>query len=141
MVEPREIASIEGLDDQTAEELQNRAKVFLEREAAEMEEKRKSLGVADDLAQFEGLSPRMVVALGEAGVKTLEDFADLATDELTGWNERKNGETVKNKGYLSDFGVNRVGSRGPDPSGRVQLGWIEAPVAEAADETETEQTA
>jgi transcription termination/antitermination protein NusA len=140
-VEPREIASIEGLDDQTAEELQNRARVFLEREAAELEEKRKAIGVADDLAGFEGLSPRMVVALGEAGVKSLEDFADLATDELTGWNERKNGETVKHKGYLSEHGVTATEAEGLILQARVQLGWIEAPVAETAEEAETEQDA
>ncbi|MBL8790060.1 MAG: transcription termination/antitermination protein NusA [Rhizobiales bacterium] len=141
LVEPREIASIEGLDEQTAEELQNRAKVFLEREAAEMEEKRKALGVADDLAGFEGLSPRMVVALGEAGVKSLEDFADLATDELTGWNERKNGETVKHKGYLSEYGVGAAEAEALILQARVQLGWIEAPAVETGEEAETEQDA
>ena len=137
-VEPHEIASIEGLDEQTAEELQNRAKAYLEREAAEMEEKRKALGVADDLATFEGLSPRMVVGLGEAGVKSLEDFADLATDELTGWNERKNGETVKHKGYLSEHGVTAAEAEALILQARVALGWIEAPVAETEADAEAE---
>jgi N utilization substance protein A len=141
LVDPREISSIEGLDEQTAEELQNRAKVFLEREAAEMEEKRKALGVADDLAAFEGLSPRMVVALGDAGVKSLEDFADLATDELTGWNERKNGETVKHKGYLSDHGVTAAEAEALILQARVQLGWIEAPAVAADAEAEAESDA
>jgi len=128
MVEAREIASIEGLDEATAEELQNRAKAFLEREATELEAKRVELGVADDLNSFEGLSPRMIVALGEAGVKTLEDFADLATDDLTGWNERKNGETVKHKGHLSAQGVAADEAEGLIMKARVQLGWIDAPV-------------
>jgi len=141
LVEPREIASIEGLDESTAEELQNRAKVFLEREATEMEEKRKELGVADDLAGFEGLSPRMVVSLGEAGVKSLEDFADLATDELTGWNERKNGETVKHKGYLTDHGVSAAEAEALILQARVALGWIEAPAVEADAEAEGEADA
>jgi N utilization substance protein A len=138
-VDPREIASIEGLDESTAEELQNRAKAYLEREATEMEEKRKALGVADDLASFEGLSPRMVVALGEAGVKSVEDFADLATDDLTGWNERKNGETVKHKGYLSELGVAADEAEALIMRARVQLGWIEAPVVEDEPPADAEQ--
>jgi N utilization substance protein A len=133
-----EIASIEGFDERRR---RNPAKAFLEREAAEMEEKRKALGVADDLAIFEGLSPRMVVALGEAGVKSLEDFADLATDELTGWNERKNGETVKHKGYLSEHGVTAAEAEGLILQARVALGWIEAPAVEADAEAEAEQDA
>jgi transcription termination/antitermination protein NusA len=128
LVEAHEIASIEGLDEATAEELQSRAKAYLEREAGEIESRRLELGVADDLNSFEGLSPRMVVALGEAGVKTLEDFADLATDDLTGWNERKNGETVKHKGHLSAHGVAADEAEALIMKARVQLGWIEAPV-------------
>jgi N utilization substance protein A len=106
-----------------------------------MEEKRTALGVADDLAQFEGLSPRMVVALGENGVKSLEDFADLATDDLTGWNERKNGETVKHKGYLSADGVTADEAEGLIMRARVQLGWIEAPAEEAVAEDATVEEA
>ncbi len=127
MVEAREISSIEGLDEATAEELQNRAKAYLEKEAAELEEKRRALGVGDDLAGFEGLSGRMVVALGEVGVKSLEDFADLASDDLTGWNERKNGETVKHKGHLSEHGIDAGEAEALIMKARVQLGWIEAP--------------
>jgi N utilization substance protein A len=56
--------------------------VALERKATELEDKRRALGVADDLAGLEGLSPAMLVALGEKGVKTLDDLADLASDEL-----------------------------------------------------------
>ncbi len=141
LVDPHEIASIEGLDESTAEELQNRAKAYLEKEATEMEEKRKELGVADDLASFEGLSPRMVVALGEAGVKSLEDFADLATDDLTGWNERKNGETVKHKGHLSDLGVAADEAESLIMRARIQLGWIEAPVVEGEPAANVEQDA
>jgi N utilization substance protein A len=140
-VDPREIATIEGLDESTAEELQNRAKAYLEKEATEMEEKRKELGVADDLANFEGLSPRMIVALGEAGVKSLEDFADLATDDLTGWNERKNGETVKHKGFLSEEGVAADEAEALIMRARVQLGWIEAPVVEEEPAADAEQDA
>ena len=128
LVETREIAAIDGLDEATAEELQQRARDYLERERTELEDKRKALGVADDLAGFEGLTPQMIVALGEAGVKTLEDFADQATDDLTGWNERKQGETIKHKGAFADLGVASDEAEALIMKARVALGWIEAPV-------------
>jgi N utilization substance protein A len=77
-----ELAAIEGFDEGIAAELQRRAEVALERKATELEDKRRALGVADDLAELDGLSPAMLVALGEKGVKTLDDLADLASDEL-----------------------------------------------------------
>jgi transcription termination/antitermination protein NusA len=140
LVEARELATIEGLDETMAEELQSRASTYLERRATELDEKRKSLGVKDDLANFEGLSPEMIVALGEAGVKSLEDLADCATDELTGWNERKDGQTTKHKGALSDLDVSQVEAQDLIMKARVQLGWIEAPVTEAVvEEAATEE--
>jgi transcription termination/antitermination protein NusA len=129
-VDPSEIASIDGLDDATAEELQSRANAFLEKRASELEEKRQALGVQDDLAGFEGLTGQMLVALGETGVKSLEDFADLATDDLTGWNERKNGETIKHKGAFAGLDVTAADAEAMIMQARVQLGWIEAPVVE-----------
>ncbi len=129
-VEPRELATIEGLDDNMAEELQQRASSYLAKRAAELEEKRRSLGVRDDLAGFDGLSPEMAVALGEAGIKSLEDFADCATDDLTGWNERKDGQTIKHKGALNELGVTSQEAEQLIMRARIQLGWIEAPVEE-----------
>jgi transcription termination/antitermination protein NusA len=140
LVEARELATIEGLDETMAEELQSRATTYLERRATELDEKRKSLGVKDDLANFEGLSPEMIVALGEAGVKSLEDLADCATDELTGWIERKDGQTTKHKGALSDLDVSQVEAQDLIMKARVQLGWIEAPVTESVvEEAATEE--
>jgi transcription termination/antitermination protein NusA len=136
LVEAHELASIDGLDEATAEELQNRAKAYLERRIVELETKRQSLGVADDLANFGGLSPEMIVALGEASIKTLEDFADCATDELTGWNERKDGQTTKHKGVLSDLDVSAAEAQGLIIAARVQLGWIDAPVEDVVAEVE-----
>jgi transcription termination/antitermination protein NusA len=130
-VEARELAGIDGLDEATAEELLTRANNYLSRRATELNDKRKSLGVQDDLANFEGLSPEMIVALGEAGIKSLEDLADCATDDLTGWNERKDGQTTKHKGTLSDLDVSAEEAQNLIMAARVQLGWIEAPVAEA----------
>jgi transcription termination/antitermination protein NusA len=134
-----ELASIEGLDETTAEELQARANEYLQRRAAELDEKRKALGVRDDLANFEGLSPEMLVALGEGGVKSLEDLADCATDDLTGWNERKNGQTTKHKGILTEVGVAADEAEGLIMKARVQLGWIEAPVEQETEEPIAEE--
>jgi N utilization substance protein A len=134
MVDPREISSIEGLDENTAAELQERAKAFVDKEARELEDKRKALGVTDQLKAFEGLTPAMLVALGEKGIKTLEDFADCATDDLTGWNERKGGETIKHPGALAGLDVSAQEAEAMIMKARVQLGWIEPlpePAAEA----------
>ena len=87
-VEPRELASIEGFDDETAAEIQARAQAHLARIEAEFDEQRKALGVADELKEIEGLTSPMLVKLGESGVKTLEDLADCASDDLVGWTER-----------------------------------------------------
>jgi transcription termination/antitermination protein NusA len=129
-VEAHEIASIDGLDEATAEELQTRARNFLEKQASELEAKRRELGVQDDLAGFEGMTGQMLVALGATGVKSLEDFADLATDDLTGWNERKNGETIKHKGAFAGLDLTAADAEAMIMAARVQLGWIEAPVVE-----------
>src|ERR1051326_130254 len=77
-----ELAGIEGFDTDIASELQERARQALERRDSEYEERYKSLGVSDELIALEGLTPGMLVTLGENGVKTLDDFADLAGDEL-----------------------------------------------------------
>jgi N utilization substance protein A len=77
-----EIASIEGLDEDIASELQNRATEALERREAAAREERRALGVSDELAGMPHLTEQMLVTLGKAGIKTLDDLADLATDEL-----------------------------------------------------------
>ena len=77
-----ELASIEGFDENIAAELIRRGEAFLTRRDTELNERRTELGVSDELAAFEALSPAMLVALGEKGVKTLDDLADLASDEL-----------------------------------------------------------
>ncbi|MFM8616779.1 MAG: transcription termination factor NusA [Alphaproteobacteria bacterium] len=77
-----ELAEIEGFDESVAAELKRRAEAFLEKRDAEMDEKRRDLGVDDVLIEVGGFTPAMMVTLGEKGVKTLEDLADLAGDEL-----------------------------------------------------------
>jgi N utilization substance protein A len=77
-----EVAAIEGFDDSVAEELIRRAEGFLTRRDNELNDKRIELGVTDEVAAFETFTPAMLVALGEKGIKTLDDLADLASDEL-----------------------------------------------------------
>jgi len=136
-VAPEEIASIEGLDDETASEIQARATEYLDRQATELEAKRKELGVADDLAGFAGLSPAMLVMLGEDGVLNLEDFAGCVPDDLVGWNERGEGETIRHEGSLSATDMTAAEAETLIMAARLQLGWIE-PEPETDPEADTE---
>jgi N utilization substance protein A len=77
-----ELAGIEGFDETVAGELQQRGRVFLEEQNVLLEAKRKELGVSDEIAALDGMTPALLVAVGEKGVKTLDDLADLAGDEL-----------------------------------------------------------
>jgi transcription termination/antitermination protein NusA len=77
-----ELASVEGFDETVAGELQQRAQVFLQEQNERYEARRQELGVGDDVAAIEGMTPALMVAVGEKGVKTLDDLADLAADEL-----------------------------------------------------------
>src|SRR5690349_24277419 len=92
-VEAKEIASIEGFDEDTASELQTRARDYLAQIEAELDNQRKELGVEDALREVPGITTAMMVKLGESGVKTIEDLAGCATDDLAGYTERVNGET------------------------------------------------
>ena len=135
-VEPRELASIEGFDADTAAEIQARAQGHLARIEAEFDDQRKALGVSDDLKQIEGLTTPMLVKLGENGVKTLEDLADCASDDLVGWTERgESGETAK-PGFLNGFDVSRAQADAMILDARVRAGWIEAPAPQAESQAE-----
>ncbi|MBU8537122.1 transcription termination factor NusA [Falsiroseomonas tokyonensis] len=81
-VDDEELAEIEGFDENVAAELKRRAQAFLDKREGELDEKRRELGVEDAVAEVGGFSAAMLVALGEKGVKSLEDLADLAGDEL-----------------------------------------------------------
>jgi N utilization substance protein A len=78
-----DLSSIEGFDEDVAQELKARAASWLEAEEQRMVDRRKEIGVTDEVAAIEGLTPAMLVALGDKDVKTLDDLADLAADELT----------------------------------------------------------
>ncbi|MBU2135224.1 MAG: transcription termination factor NusA [Alphaproteobacteria bacterium] len=126
-VETAEVASIEGFDEDTAEEIQARARDFLDREAAEYDAKRKALGVEDGLLEINGVTLPIAVALGEGGVKTVEDLADLTPDDLRGWYENRNGERVRENGVLESFGLEPADAEALIVRARVAMGWIEAP--------------
>ena len=140
-VDLSEIAHIEGFDADTAEQIQTRAKEYLEQQEAERDARRRELGVADELADVPGMTTAMMVSLGENGVKTVEDFADCATDELVGWTERKkekDAEPVRHKGFLDGFELSRTDVESMIMAARVQAGWITAEDLEPAAEDEDE---
>ena len=135
-VDLTEIAHIEGFDENTAGEIQTRAREYLEKQEAERDAKRRELGVSDDLARVAGVTSAMLVAFGEKGIKTLEDLADCATDDLVGWTERskeKDVEPVRHKGVLDGFEVDRKDAEEMIMSARVLAGWITEPEGENAD--------
>ena len=124
-VDTDEISSIEGFDEETAGEIQTRAREHLEKLEAELDAKRKELGVSDDLLQLDGLNTAMLVALGENDVKTVEDVADCATDDLAGWTERQDKETTRYPGFLDKFGLTRPQCEDLILAARVKAGWID----------------
>jgi N utilization substance protein A len=125
-VELQEIAEIEGFDENTAAEIQNRAVEFLERRDTELDDKRRELGVEDAVMEIPGLSKPMLVALGENGIKTVEDLADCATDDLIGWTEKKDGIATRHSGILETFDLTREEAEKMILDARVHAGWIEA---------------
>jgi N utilization substance protein A len=137
-VEPSEIASIEGFDENTAAEIQTRAREHLEKIEAELDAKRKALGVADELAEVPDVTTAMMVAFGENNIKTVEDLADCATDDLAGWTERKDKEkeTIHHDGILSGFRLSREQIEKLILDARVKAGWIDEASLVEAEETE-----
>ncbi|NBU13536.1 MAG: transcription termination/antitermination protein NusA [Alphaproteobacteria bacterium] len=129
-VDLSELASIEGFDEETAAEIQNRAINHLAERDAAFDARRRELGVADEMKDVPGLTLPMLVKLGENDVKSIEDLAGCATDDLVGWTERKGSETIKNAGFLDGFEMSREEAEALIMQARVSAGWIEAPVEE-----------
>jgi N utilization substance protein A len=123
-----DMTSIEGFEEEIAQELQSRAREFLEAETARLAEQRRELGIEDELAAIEGLNDAMLVALGQREIKTLEDFADLAGDELTDSEE----------GYLREFGLDLNLANDLIMSARIAAGWFTAEELAADQEIESE---
>ncbi len=128
-VDISELANIEGIDEDIAAELQNRAVEALERKDAAARAERQELGVEDTLAAIEGLTEPMLVTLGKAGIKTLDDLGDLATDELV----------AKHSGILKAFGIS------DDDGNRIIMAarahWFEDEVTQTGDKTEAGEVA
>lgn len=132
-VEVDELLTIEGFDQDTADELQARARESLDEKNAKALEAAKSLGVEQSLIDFEGLTPQMMVALAEDGVKTLEDFATCADWELAGGYTTVDGERIKDDGLLESFDVNIAEAQELVMTARLMLGWVtEEQIAEDA---------
>jgi N utilization substance protein A len=138
LIDEKEIAGIEGFDEDTASELQTRAREYLAAQEAELDSKRKELGVEDALTEVPGVTTAMLVHLGEDGIKTVEDLAGCATDDLAGWSERKDGEVTKHPGVLDGFELSREEIESLIMQARVKAGWIkeEDLAPPAAPETE-----
>ena len=104
---PENLTKIEGIEEETAKELIERAKEFYQKDQEEISNKVKALGLDTNLIDLPGLTPGMLVTLGEQKILTLNDFADLASDELTGTYDVVNGEKVKIKGFLEEFALTK----------------------------------
>ncbi|HTV70024.1 MAG TPA: transcription termination factor NusA [Rhizobiaceae bacterium] len=138
-VDSGDIASIDGFDEDTASEIQTRARDYLERIEGEHDAKRRELGVEDDLREIPGVTTAMMVTLGEDGVKSIEDFAGYAADDLVGWKERKDGETKQYPGVLASHGVSRADAEQMVLAARLKAGWItEEELAAQAEEQAAE---
>ena len=101
------LTKIEGIEDDTAKALIERAKEFYQKDQEEISNKIKDLGLEVALINHKGLTPGMLVTLGEQKILKLSDFADLASDELTGGYDIVKGERVKIQGYLEDFALSK----------------------------------
>jgi len=101
------LSKIEGIDEGTAKELIERAEEFYLKDQEEISNRIKDLGLEEELIKHKGLTPGMLVTLGEQKILKLSDFADLASDELTGSYDVIKGERVKIKGYLEDFALSK----------------------------------
>jgi N utilization substance protein A len=124
-VEVDELLVIDGVDEETAGELQARARDVIEAQATEALEKARALGAEDSLIGFEGLTPQMVLALAQDDVKTLEDFATCADWELAGGWTTVDGARVKDDGILEPFDISLEEAQDMVMTARVMLGWVD----------------
>src|SRR5260370_28093 len=125
LVDVKELAGIEGFDDETANELQSRAREYLEQLESELENKRRELGVDDALKTVPGLTSKILVKFGQHEIKTVEDLAGCATDDLVGWTERKDGgDPPKHPGILDPNEISRDDAETMIMQARAVAGWI-----------------
>ena len=124
-VEIEELLTIEGFDQSTAEELQARAREFLEEQNNKAITQAQELGVEDSLTGFDGLTPQMLVALAEDDIKTLEDFATCADWELSGGWTIVDGKRHKDEGILEKFDLSLEEAQNLVMTARIELGWVD----------------
>ncbi len=129
-VAPEELSSIEGFDDATTQELQARAREFLEKLALEQDKARKAAGVEDAVLEVPGVTLPIAVIFGENDIKTVEDVAGLIPDDLRGYTEMKDGERIHEDGILESFGLSAADAQNMIMQARVTAGWIDASALE-----------
>ncbi len=144
-VEPHELTSIDGIDEDTAAELQRRAIDVIEAANREADERRRELGVLDEVAEVEGVTPQMLAALGENDVKTLEDLAGCSADDLIGYDDSKKGERFHVKGIFEELGIAKDEAEAIVMAARMRAGWVvpaepDAEEGEAVYEDEAQPT-
>ena len=131
-VAPEDFITIEGFDKDVAEELQERAREYLDRVATENDAKRRELGVEDEVMELEGMTPSFAVKLGEQGVKTVEDVAGLVPDDITGYREPgPDGKPVWVEGILKKGEMRKDDAQMFVMKARVVAGWIEQEAIDA----------
>ena len=141
-VELDELLVIDGVDESTAEELQARARDHIDAINRKAMENAIALGVEQSLIDFEGLTPQMIEALANDGVKTLEDFATCADWELAGGWTTEGGERIKDDGVLEPFDVSLAEAQDMIMTARVALGWVDPEdLVAQTEEDETEEDA
>ena len=133
-VEVDELLVIDGVDEDTAQELQARARDVLEAQAQAALDAARALGVEDSLVEFDGLTPQMIEALAKDDVKTLEDFATCADWELAGGWTTVDGERVKDDGVLEPFDMSLEEAQQLIMTARIQLGWVDPADLETEEE-------
>src|SRR5687768_9430413 len=143
-VEAEELSAIEGFDEELAAELQNRAAEALERREAASREERRELGVEDALAEMPYLTEAMLVTLGKANIRTLDDLADLATDELIQKKRieprrrQESSRTEEKAGILADYGLNE--EQGNEIIMAARAHWFEDEGGQASGEDAVAET-
>ena len=102
-----DLTKIEGIEEDTAQALIERSKDFHKKDQEDISKRIKELGLSESLINLKGLTPGMLVTLGEQKILSLEEFADLASDELTGGYDIVKGSKIRIEGYLEDFALSK----------------------------------
>ncbi|MCA2011777.1 transcription termination factor NusA [Pararhodobacter sp. CCB-MM2] len=140
-VEIDELLSIDGFDEDTATELQARARDKIEAANQAALDAARAMGVEDSLIDFEGLTPQMIEALAKDGIKTLDDFATCADWELAGGWTSVDGQRIKDDGILESFEMSLEEAQTLIMTARVQLGWVDPAELEVEEDADAEELA